>query len=112
MKDAATINMECACMMSITLPPSKLPEMIRADGRVAVMKPHVVYAGRELNHVIDIRLIFNRPVHTATNATKWKSSFGGSAGQFLKEFRHLILIEAPIGKVKPRCALPPRRCLR
>jgi hypothetical protein len=47
---------------------SKTTEMVSTDDRVVVPKPYIVYTRLELNHVIDMRSIFNCPVHTATNA--------------------------------------------
>src|ERR1700683_2281492 len=55
---------------------SKLPQMVSADDRVVVATPQVVYTRLELNHVVDVRSIFNRPVHTTANATQRKSSLG------------------------------------
>jgi hypothetical protein len=78
---------------------TEMAEMVGTDNGVVVPKPYVVYTGLELNHVIDMRSIFNRPVHTATNAAQRKSSLGVSAGQLLKYFEHPILIEAAIWKV-------------
>ena len=57
-------------MMSITASPPKLPEMVGANDRVFVTTPHIVYTRLELNDIVDMRLILNRPVHTATNATQ------------------------------------------
>jgi hypothetical protein len=70
----------------------KATEMVSTDDRVVVTKPHVVYTRLELNHVIDMRPIFNRPVHATTNAAQRKSSLGVSAGQLLKYLQHPILI--------------------
>jgi hypothetical protein len=78
---------------------SKFPQLVGADDRVVVAEPYVVDTRLELNYVIDMRPIFNRPVHTATNAAQRKSSFVVSAGQLLKCLQHSILIEAAIGKV-------------
>ena len=78
---------------------SKTTEMVSTDDRVVVTKPHVVYTRLELNHVIDMGSIFNRPVHTATNAAQGKSSLDVSAGQLLEHLQHPILIEAAIWKV-------------
>jgi hypothetical protein len=77
----------------------KTPEMVSTDDRVIVTKPHVIYTRLELNHVVYMRSIFNRPVHTTTNAALRKSSLGVSAGQLLKHLQHPILIEAAIWKV-------------
>ncbi len=77
----------------------KTTEMISTDDRVVVLEPHIVDTRLELNHVIDMRSIFNCPVHTATNAAQRKSSLVISAGQLLKHLQHPILIEAPIWKV-------------
>ena len=77
----------------------KTTEMISTDDRVVVLEPHIVDTRLELNHVIDMRSIFNCPVHTATNAAQRKSSLVISAGQVLKHLQHPILIEAPIWKV-------------
>jgi hypothetical protein len=89
---------------------SKTTEMVSTDDRVVVPKPYVVYTRLELDHVIDMRSIFNCPVHTATNAAQRKSSLGVSAGQLLKHFEHPILIEAAIWKVDfgvgPQLELP------
>ena len=52
---------------------SKTTEMVSTDDRVVVTKPHVVYTRLELNDIIDMRPIFHRPVHTATNAAQRKS---------------------------------------
>ena len=88
----------------------KIPEMVSTDDRVVVTKPHVVYTRLELNHVIDMRSNFNRPVHTTTNATQWESSLGVSASQPFKHLQHPILIEAAIRKVNfgvgPQLKLP------
>src|SRR5271163_564155 len=89
---------------------TKTTEMVSTDDRVVVPKPHVVYARLELNHVIDMRSIFNRPVHTTTNAAQRKSPLVVSAGQLLKNLEHPILIEAAIWKVDfgvgPKLELP------
>jgi hypothetical protein len=57
-----------------------------------------------------MRSIFNRPVHTTTNAAQRKSSLGVSAGQLFKHLQHPILIEAAIWKVDfgvgPKLELP------
>src|SRR5271168_355999 len=90
--------------------PPKTTEMVSADDRVVVAKPYVVDTRLELNHVIDMRSIFNRPVHATTNAAQRKSSLGVSAGQLLKHLQHPILIEAAIWKVdfgvSPKLELP------
>src|ERR1700679_4192236 len=84
--------------------------MVSADDRVVVAAPHVVYTRLELNHVVDVRSIFNRPVHTTTNAAQRKSSLGVSAGQLLKHLQHPILVEAAVWKVdfdvSPKLELP------
>src|SRR5580704_17138536 len=89
---------------------TKTTEMVSTDDRVVVPKPHVVYTRLELNHVIDMRSIFNRPVHAATNAAQRKSSLGVSASQLLKYLQHPILIEVAIWKVDfgvgPKFELP------
>ena len=77
----------------------KTAEMVSTDDRVVVTMPHVVYARLELNHVIYMRAIFNRPVHATTNAAQRKSALGVSAGQLLKYLQHPILIEAAIWKI-------------
>src|SRR5271170_8188891 len=88
----------------------KLTEVVSADDRVVVSKPYVVYTRLELNHVIDMRSILNRPVHATTNAAQRKCSLGVSAGQLLKHLQHPILIEAAIWKVdfsvSPKLELP------
>jgi hypothetical protein len=88
----------------------KTAEMVSTDDRVVVTKPHVVYPRLELNHVIDMRPIFNRPVHATANAAQRKSSLGVSAGQLLKYLQHPILIEVAIWKVDfgvgPKLELP------
>ena len=96
-------------MMSITRVIPKTAE-ISADDRVVVVAPHIVYARLELNHVVDVRSIFNRPVHATTDAAQRKSSLGVSAGQLFKNLEHPILIEATIWKVDfgvgPKLELP------
>src|ERR1700677_120953 len=88
----------------------KTPEMVSADDRVVVTKPHVVYTRFELNHIVDMRPIFNRPVHTTTNPAQRKFSLGVSAGKLLKNPQHPILIEAAIRKIDvgvgPKLELP------
>jgi len=88
----------------------KTTEMVSADDRVVVPKPYVVYTRLELNHVIDMRPISNRPVHATTNAAQRKTSLSVSAGQLLKYLQHPILIEAAIWKVdfgvSPKLELP------
>jgi hypothetical protein len=78
---------------------SKTAETVSADDRVVVAKPNVVNTRLELNHVIDVRSICNRPVHAATDAAQGKSSLGVSARQLLKYLEHPILIETAIWKV-------------
>ena len=89
---------------------AKTTEMISTDDRVVVPEPHIVDTRLELDHVIDMRSIFNRPIHTAANAAQRKFSLGVSAGQLLKHLQHPILIEAPIWKVDfgvgPKLELP------
>jgi hypothetical protein len=97
--------------------PPKTTEMVSTDDRVVVTMPHLVYARLELNHVFDMRPIFNRPVHATTNAAQRKSSLGVSTGQLLKHLQHPILIEAAIRKidfgVDSKLQLPaPLRCRR
>ena len=75
------------------------PEMISTDDCVVVPKPDIVHSRLEFDHVIDMRPILNRPVHTATNATQRESSVGISAGELLKYLQHPILIEVAIRKV-------------
>ena len=68
------------------------------------------YTRLKLNHIVDMRSIFNRPVHTATNATRRKIALGVSTGQLLKHLQHPVLIEAAIRKVdfcvNPKLELP------
>src|SRR5579883_2749531 len=78
---------------------SKLPQMISANYSVVVATPHIVYTRLELDHVVQIRSLFNDPVHPATNTTRRKSSGGVSTGQLVKNLQHPILIEAAIWKV-------------
>jgi hypothetical protein len=89
---------------------AKTTEMVSTDDRVIVAEPYVVYTRLELNHVIDMRSILNRPVHATTNAAQRKSPLGVSAGQLLKDLQHPILIEAAIWKidfgVRPKLELP------
>ena len=89
---------------------TELPQVVSADDRVVVAKPYVVYTRLELDHVVDMRSILNRPVHTATNTAPRKSSRGVTAGQPLKHPQHPILIEAAIRKVDfgvdPKLQLP------
>jgi hypothetical protein len=78
---------------------AKFPEMVSANDCVVVATPHIVYAGLELNYVVDVRLIFNRPVHATANSTQRELSAGVAAGQLLKDCDHTIRIEAAIWKV-------------
>ena len=55
----------CVRMMSITVSPPNFGKMVRADDRIVVATPHIIHARFELNEVVDVRLIFNRPVHAA-----------------------------------------------
>src|SRR5271167_4499135 len=77
----------------------ELRKMIGADDRVIVTTPHIVHTGFELDEVVNVRSIFNRPVHPAANATEWEASFGVAAGQLLERFQHPILVETAIAKV-------------
>ena len=90
--------------------PAKTTEMVSTDHRVVVTKPHVDYTRLELNYVIDMRPIFDRPVHATTNAAQRKSSLGVSASQLLKYLQHPILIEVAIWEVDfgvgPKLELP------
>src|SRR5580698_8851619 len=76
--------------------------MISADDRVVVTMPNLVHAGFKFDHVINMRSIFNGPVHSAANATLRKIALGISAGQLFKNVQHPILIELAIGKVNFR----------
>ena len=78
---------------------SKLPEMVGANDRVFVTTPHIIHPRFELNDIVDVRLIFHRPVHTTTNAAQRISSPGVAAGQLLKSRDHAIRIEAAIRKI-------------
>ena len=80
----------------------KLPEMVGANDRVFVTTPHVIHTRLELNDIVNMRLIFNRPVHSATDATQRISSHRVAAGQLLKHPDHAIWIETAIGKVDLR----------
>jgi hypothetical protein len=88
----------------------KTAKMISADDGVVVAQPNVVNTRLELNHVINMRSIFNRPIHATTNTAQRKSSVGVSAGQLLKYLQHPILIESAIWKVDfgvgPKLQLP------
>ena len=59
---------------------SKFAEMVCADHGVIMATPHVVDPRFEFDQIIDVGLIFNRPVHAADNAAERKSSFGVAAG--------------------------------
>jgi hypothetical protein len=78
---------------------AKLLEMIGANDHVLVTKPNIIYARLELNDIVNMRLIFNRPVHATTNATQRVFSTGVAAGQLLKRRDHAICIETAIRKV-------------
>jgi len=78
---------------------AKLPQMISANDRVFVTTPYLIHARLELNDIVDMRLIFHRPVHTTTNATQRISFAGVAAGQLLKDPDHAIRIEAAIRKI-------------
>ncbi len=78
---------------------AKLPEMVGANDRVFVTPPNLVHPRLELDDIIDMRLISNRPVHTTTNATQRICSPGAVAGQLLEHRDHAIWIENAIRKV-------------
>jgi len=78
---------------------AKFSEMIGTDDCIVVVAPYLVYPGLELNYIVYVRLIFNRPVHAATNSTQGELSAGVAAGQLLKHCDHATGIEAAIRKV-------------
>jgi hypothetical protein len=88
----------------------KFRKMVRADDRVVVATPHIIYTRFELNDVVDVRSTFHRPVHAADNATERKSALGAAAGQLLEHLQHPILIETAVPKVRfgvgPKLELP------
>jgi hypothetical protein len=59
---------------------TELPQVISADDSVVVAKPYVVDTRLKLDHVVDMRSILNRPVHTATNTAPRKSPGRVTAG--------------------------------
>jgi hypothetical protein len=78
---------------------SKLTEMVGTNDGVFVATPNIVYARLELDDVVDMRSILNRPVHTTTNATQRIFAAGVAVGQLLEYRNHAIWIEAAIGEV-------------
>lgn len=77
----------------------KLAEMVGADDCIVVAAPYLVYARLKLDDIVDMRSIFDGPVHTTTNATERKCSLGIVAGQLLECSYHAIRIETAIRKI-------------
>jgi hypothetical protein len=73
--------------------------MVSADDRIVVAAPHLVHSRLKLNYVVDMRSIFNRPVHTTADAALRKPALGISTRQLLKHLQHPILVKAAIRKV-------------
>ena len=63
---------------------SKFGEVVRADDHVVVATPHIIHTRFKLNELVYARSIFNRPVHTAANATEREVSLNVAAGQLLE----------------------------
>src|SRR5271167_2321478 len=72
---------------------SKFAEIVGANNCIVVAAPYFVYTRLELNDVVDMRPIFDGPVHTTTNATQRERSLGVVAGQLLECRYHAIRIE-------------------
>ena len=81
---------------------SKFPKMVGADDRIVVATPHIIDTQFEINELVDIRTILDRPVHAAANATERKSSFGAAPGQLLESLQHPVLIETAAPNVSFR----------
>src|ERR1700691_525982 len=59
---------------------SELRKMIGADDRVIMLLPHMIHARFELDEVVDVRSIFDRPVHPAADSTERITALGVTAG--------------------------------
>ncbi len=81
---------------------TKLPEMVCANDHVFVTIPDIIHTRLELNDIVDMRLIFNRPVHTTTNATQRIAYPGAAASHLLERRDHAIWVETAIRKVDIR----------
>jgi hypothetical protein len=90
--------------------PSKLRKKVRADDRIIVVAPHIIYARFEFDDIVYVRSAFDGPVHVADNAAERKSSLGVPAGQLLERREYPILIETALPKVRfgvgPKLELP------
>jgi len=74
-------------------------EMVGANDCIVVAAPYLVYARLELDDIVDMGPILDRPVHTTTNATQRKRPLGVAAGHLLERRYHAIRIEATVRKV-------------
>ncbi len=75
-------------------------EVVRADHRVLVAKPHLIHPRFELNQAVDLRSGFHRPVHVADNAAARKACLGGVTSPLLERLQHPVLIETAVAKVR------------
>jgi hypothetical protein len=75
---------------------TKLCEVVNANHRVLVTRPHVVHAGFEFYEIVYVRSI-RRPVHLADNTAQAEIALRRS--QLLEHVEHPVLIEPAIPKV-------------
>ncbi|MGA9883003.1 MAG: hypothetical protein WBQ34_04695 [Candidatus Acidiferrales bacterium] len=80
----------------------KLPKVVGANHGVFVTIPHFIHTRLELDDVVDMRLISNRPVHATTDAAQRIFSPRVAAGQLLEHRDHAIWIETAVRKVDVR----------
>src|SRR5208283_2700627 len=73
--------------------------MVGADDRVVVATPHVIHPRFELNEIVNVRSIFNRPVHAAANTTEREATLSVTARHLLECCEHPILIETAFPKI-------------
>src|SRR5208283_5470400 len=73
--------------------------MVGADDRVVVATPHVIHPRFELNEIVNVRSIFNRPVHAAANTTEREAPLSITARDLLECCQHPILIETAFPKI-------------
>ena len=78
---------------------SNFREIVGADHGIVVPPPYIIHTRFELDEIVHMRSILDRPFHVANDATERKSSLGISARQLLESMQHPVLIEVTVTKI-------------
>ncbi len=77
----------------------KFVKAVGADDGVVMAAPNVVHSRFELDDIVNVGSICNRPVHPATNAAERESPVRVTASHPLERRQHPVLIEVAIPEI-------------